>query len=166
MLARILDERRLTGTPLGAVATACAAVDDVTAWCLLLLAVVVVVVVIVKAEALVSAAWTIALALDFIVLMLDVIRPLVARALRLESEAEAPSKRLTAGVLIFVFVSALLTEAIGIHALFGARSWRAWRYRPQAAWAASCANGSWPSARCSCCRCFSRSPACAPRSGC
>jgi Kef-type K+ transport system membrane component KefB len=115
VLARILDERRLTSTPLGAVVIACAAVDDVTAWCMLA-----VVVAIVKADALAGAAWTIALALGFILLMLVVIRPLAARVLRVEGGEETPSKRLAAGVLIFVFASALLTEAIGIHALFGA----------------------------------------------
>src|SRR6185295_4364819 len=35
VLARILTERRLTRTPVGALAIACAAVDDVTAWCIL-----------------------------------------------------------------------------------------------------------------------------------
>jgi K+:H+ antiporter len=35
VLARILEERGLTKTPLGNTSIACAAVDDVTAWCLL-----------------------------------------------------------------------------------------------------------------------------------
>ena len=35
VLARILEERRLTHTPLGTTAITCAAVDDVTAWCIL-----------------------------------------------------------------------------------------------------------------------------------
>ena len=35
VLARILEERRLTHTPLGATAITCAAVDDVTAWSIL-----------------------------------------------------------------------------------------------------------------------------------
>ena len=35
VLARILTDRGMTRTPLGAVALTCAAVDDVTAWCLL-----------------------------------------------------------------------------------------------------------------------------------
>src|SRR5205085_3934476 len=35
VLARILKERRMTHTKLGAMAIACAAVDDVTAWCIL-----------------------------------------------------------------------------------------------------------------------------------
>src|ERR1700742_910611 len=38
VLARILEERRLQGTPLGTTAILCAAVDDVVAWLLLALA--------------------------------------------------------------------------------------------------------------------------------
>src|SRR5438270_12901839 len=35
VLARILTERNLVGSQVGVVAVACAAVDDLTAWCLL-----------------------------------------------------------------------------------------------------------------------------------
>jgi Kef-type K+ transport system membrane component KefB len=115
VLARIIEERRLGRTPLGAIAIACAAVDDITAWCMLA-----VVVAIAKADALAGAALTVALTLAFIVLMLFVIRPRVARLLRAEEFDESHSRRLVAGVLVFVFAAALATEAIGIHALFGA----------------------------------------------
>jgi Kef-type K+ transport system membrane component KefB len=115
VLARILEERRLTRTPLGVIAIACAAVDDITAWCMLA-----VVVAMVKADGLAGASLTIALALVFIFAMLFVVRPQAERLLRTENFDETHSKRLVAGVLIFVFASALLTEAIGIHALFGA----------------------------------------------
>ena len=37
VLARILTDRKLTRTELGAIALTCAATDDVTAWCLLAL---------------------------------------------------------------------------------------------------------------------------------
>jgi len=115
VLARIIEERHLARTPLGIIAIACAAVDDLTAWCMLA-----VVVAIVKADGLIGASLTIALALVFIFAMLFVVRPQAARLLRAEDFDETHSKGLVAGVLIFVFASALLTEAIGIHALFGA----------------------------------------------
>jgi Kef-type K+ transport system membrane component KefB len=115
VLARIIEERHLTRTPLGIIAIACAAVDDITAWCMLA-----VVVAMVKADGLAGASLTIALALVFIFAMLFVVRPQAARLLRAEDFDETHSKGLVAGVLIFVFASALLTEAIGIHALFGA----------------------------------------------
>jgi len=115
VLARIIEERHLTRTPLGIIAIACAAVDDITAWCMLA-----VVVAMVKADGLAGASLTIALALVFIFAMLFVVRPQAARLLRAGDFDETHSKGLVAGVLIFVFASALLTEAIGIHALFGA----------------------------------------------
>jgi len=42
VLARILRERNLVRTPIGALAIACAAIDDVTAWCILAIVVVIV----------------------------------------------------------------------------------------------------------------------------
>lgn len=115
VLARILDERGLMGTYLGSTTIACAAVDDVTAWCLLA-----VVVAIAGATGLMGAALTVALTLAFITLMLVVVRPQAARLAGSEYRHEAGSKGLVASILIGVFASALFTEAIGIHALFGA----------------------------------------------
>ena len=111
VLARILAERGLTQTPLGATAIACAAVDDVTAWCLLAL-----VVTLAKATALSGALFTFLLTVAFVGVVLLVFKPLAARLLRGEVENEA----LVAGALSFVFLCALATEVIGIHALFGA----------------------------------------------
>ncbi|HEY3175993.1 MAG TPA: cation:proton antiporter [Candidatus Polarisedimenticolia bacterium] len=115
VLVRVLEEKGLTGTPLGSTAIACAAVDDVTAWCLLAL-----VVAIVKAHALTGAALTVSLALAFTCLMLLVLAPRVGRAIRKAAATRPPDKELVAAVLAFVMASALLTEMIGIHALFGA----------------------------------------------
>ncbi len=115
VLARILEERGLSGTALGTTAIACAAVDDVTAWCLLA-----VVVAIAKSTALSGALVTIALSAVFVVFMLKVAKPLAARLVRPHIHGGGHTKALLAGTLSFVFLSALATEAIGIHALFGA----------------------------------------------
>ncbi len=115
VLARILDERRLMGTFLGSTTIACAAVDDVTAWCLLA-----VVVAIASASGIASAMLTVALTIAFIALMLLVIRPRAARFMNSEYRQETASKGLVASVLVFALTSALFTEIIGIHALFGA----------------------------------------------
>ncbi|HEV8239552.1 MAG TPA: cation:proton antiporter [Thermoanaerobaculia bacterium] len=111
VLARILEDRGLTRTPLGATAIACAAVDDVTAWCLLAL-----VVTLVEATALAGALVTFLLTAAFVLLMLLVVKPAASRLLRGNVEGEA----LVAGALSFLFLCALITEVIGIHALFGA----------------------------------------------
>jgi Kef-type K+ transport system membrane component KefB len=115
VLARILEERGLTKTPLGSTAIACAATDDVTAWTVLAF-----VVAIVKAGRMSGSFVTIALVLAFVGFMCFWIKPRIPRWLGAASLAsKSPSKGVTAGVLVFVFASALVTDVIGIHALFG-----------------------------------------------
>jgi Kef-type K+ transport system membrane component KefB len=115
VLARIVEERGLSRSHLGSTCIACAAVDDVTAWCLLA-----VVICVAGAGSLASAGLTVALALAFIAVMLLVVRPRVQRFTGWEARSETGSKGLVAGVLVFAFAAALFTEVIGIHALFGA----------------------------------------------
>lgn len=115
VLARIIEERRLSGTYLGTTAIACAAVDDVTAWCLLA-----VVVALAKAASLTGALWTIGLSVLFIGAMLFLVRPRLARLTQKRNGAWGGGSGLLAALFAFIFASALATEVIGIHALFGA----------------------------------------------
>lgn len=114
VLARILEDRGMSKSNLGATSIACAAVDDVTAWCLLA-----VVVALVRADGLGGALLTILLTLAFIAIMLFGVRP---RARRIAEDVPGRTRGpgLLAGILLFVLASALFTEVIGIHALFGA----------------------------------------------
>ncbi len=113
VLARMLDDRGLSATPLGTTALACAAVDDVTAWTLLA-----VVVVLATASSSSTFLWTLLLLAVFVLLMIRGARPLLARWLRC---GPGLLRRERLGVVLaFVFASALATEAIGVHALFGA----------------------------------------------
>jgi len=115
VLARIIEERNLSGTHLGMTAIACAAVDDVTAWCILAA-----VVAIAKAQGLEGTLVTIALSLLFVAVMLLLVKPRLARVADRLPNSEARQKGLIAAVLVIALVSALFTEIIGIHALFGA----------------------------------------------
>jgi Kef-type K+ transport system membrane component KefB len=115
VLARILDERGLTRTPLGATALTCAAIDDVTAWILLTF----VVAVVTAGGAVARLALTVAVTLLFAGLMIRVVRPLLARALDATSP-DALSRERIAIIVGVLFGSALVTEVIGVHALFGA----------------------------------------------
>jgi nucleotide-binding universal stress UspA family protein len=115
VLARILVERRLLQTKVGAVTITCAAVDDVTAWCILAF-----VVAIVRYAGIASAVRTSILAVGYILLMLIVVRPLMRRLADRSRNREGMTQNLVAGVLILVLLSAWATELIGIHALFGA----------------------------------------------
>ena len=115
VLARILDERGLTKTFLGSTALACAAVDDVTAWCLLAI-----VVAITKANGLGGALGTLLLTVLFIGVMALLFKPWIEHFLSDTLSNGFMSKRIVTMVLVIVFTSSLFTEIIGIHALFGA----------------------------------------------
>lgn len=116
VLARILEERGLTKTALGATALACAATDDVTAWTILAF-----VVAIAKAGSLAGSALTIALVLVFVGLMLLWVKPRMPGWLGyVGAYVSPPAKGVIAAVLVFLFSSALVSDLIGIHALFGA----------------------------------------------
>jgi Kef-type K+ transport system membrane component KefB len=113
VLARILTDRGATTTPLGVIALTCAAVDDVTAWCLLAL------VVGVTRAHVEDAVMVGVMTLGFIAVMFLAVRPLVARLAR-RADQRPPGKDLLAVILLGLLLSALATEAIGIHAIFGA----------------------------------------------
>jgi Kef-type K+ transport system membrane component KefB len=114
VLARILTDRGIHKTRMGAIALTCAAVDDVTAWCMLAF-----VVGVTRAQA-AGAVATIAMALGFVALMIVVVRPAMVRL----SLVYGNRGRLTQGVMASIFIALLIsasaTELIGIHAVFGA----------------------------------------------
>jgi Kef-type K+ transport system membrane component KefB len=100
---------------LGSTAIACAAVDDVTAWCILA-----VVIAIVKADGIAVSVLTIGLALLFIATMLFLVKPRIGRIIKESKKDEKQGRGLVAAILAFVLACAWFTETIGIHALFGA----------------------------------------------
>jgi Kef-type K+ transport system membrane component KefB len=112
VLARILTDRGMEKTPLGVVAISCAAIDDVTAWCLLAF-----VVGIAQAEV-GGAVQTILYAIGYIAIMLIIVRPFAIRFLG--HKADAPQHRMAVWVLVGLLFSAMTAEWIGIHAIFGA----------------------------------------------
>jgi Kef-type K+ transport system membrane component KefB len=115
VLARIIQERGLTKTGLGAMAITCAAADDVTAWCILAA-----VIAIVKAGTITNALFTIGLASAYVVVMLYMIRPLLRKLGSVYASKENLNKTAIAFMFIVLLVSAYVAEIIGIHALFGA----------------------------------------------
>ena len=115
VLARIIEERGMSRSYLGSTAIACAAVDDVTAWCILA-----VVIGIVQASGIAASIVTIALVLLFIGVMLFLLKPRIGRIVSQNVDVETRSTGLIAGILAFVLACAWFTEMIGIHALFGA----------------------------------------------
>lgn len=115
VLARILHDTRLNRTPLGALAITAAAVDDLTAWCILA-----VVVAVAGSGGADQVALTIALTVIFVGVMVGLARPLLRRAAIHLRDRGRLDAALVPSALIGLLLSAWATEMIGIHAIFGA----------------------------------------------
>jgi Kef-type K+ transport system membrane component KefB len=111
VLLRILSERGYTARPIGQLAIASAAIADATAWLLLGA-----IVAILEAGSLLAVGLGLALAAGLAWLAIGVART------RLADVAIAPETqgRWMVALLLSILVGALATEAIGLHALFGA----------------------------------------------
>lgn len=114
VLARILTDRGLSRTPLGSMALTCAAADDVTAWCLL--AVVVSVAEASPGKAVITLAATVA----YLAAFAFVVRPLTARLVKRWGMNRPATPGVLAVVCVALLLSSVATEAIGVHAIFGA----------------------------------------------
>lgn len=114
MLARIIYERGLTGTSLGTLALAAGSMDDAAAWCIL-------------AIVLASFSGKVSIALAaigggalYVLCVLLIGKPLLQR---LGAKAEREGKvsgRMLGFVLMLLMICAWYTDAVGIHAVFGA----------------------------------------------
>ena len=116
VLARILAERNLIRSSTGTLAIACAAVDDLSGWCILAC-----ISVLVRGSNAGKPLWlTLAGSLAFVAAMLLVIRPLLDRYKHvfLNEEDETQYKAITL-VLLFTLSSACISELLGIHLFFG-----------------------------------------------
>ena len=115
VLARIIQERGIHKTKLGAIVITCAAADDITAWCMLAA-----VIAIVKAGSFVSAIYIILMAFAFVLAMLFIVKPFLKRIGDLYGSKNTLSKPVVAIFFLTLIIASYLTEIIGIHALFGA----------------------------------------------
>jgi Kef-type K+ transport system membrane component KefB len=114
VLARIMIERDLLKTRVGAVTIVAAAVDDVTAWCLLAF-----VVAVVRTADVREALSTLGLVLGYVAVMLVVVQPLLRRFSAMVDHAGRLTQSMVAVVFLLVLGSAIATDKIGIHAVFG-----------------------------------------------
>jgi Kef-type K+ transport system membrane component KefB len=115
VLARIVQEKGLSKTKIGAIVITCAAADDITAWCILAA-----VIAIVKAGSISTSLFTILMAVTYVVLMWKVVQPFLKKVGDIHSNRESLSKPVVAIFFITLLLSSYMTELIGIHALFGA----------------------------------------------
>lgn len=116
VLARILTERDLLQSRLGTVAIACAAVDDVTGWCILAY-----IVLLIRSAQTATPIWlTVGGLIGFALIMIYGVQRLLRRFETIHREQGALSENLMALMLLLVLASALCTEWLGLHLLFGA----------------------------------------------
>jgi len=116
VLARILSERGLVRSRMGTLAIACAAVDDVTGWCILAY-----IVVLVRVTHAARPAWvTIGGSIAYVLIMLFVVRRILPAFEREFRKRDRLTDNLIAVIVVLVLASALATEWLGIHLLFGA----------------------------------------------
>ena len=114
MLARIIFEKRLTGTPLGTLALACGATDDALSWCIL--AVVLAMNQGSSSTAILAIGGGILYALFVLTIGRRALRPLGPMSER-KNGISAP---VLSTVLCILMLCAWFTDLIGIYAIFGA----------------------------------------------
>jgi Kef-type K+ transport system membrane component KefB len=115
VLARILSDRRIQGTGMGALALASAAIGDVIAWMILAF-----VVAIIKGGSSLEVLRIVALTTVFIIVMYTIGR---RQAVRLDNWYRRAGKlkpAVLAVVVVAALASAWITDEIGIHPIFGA----------------------------------------------
>lgn len=115
VLARILTERGMHRTATGALALACAAVDDILAWTMLA-----VVLAVVRSSGALDLVTMLAESLAFVGVMFWLVRPRLRRLVQRREAAGRLTPDIFAIVLVGVLVSSFITDEIGIHAIFGA----------------------------------------------
>jgi Kef-type K+ transport system membrane component KefB len=116
VLARILTERRLTRTGLGTLALACAAVDDVSAWCILAY-----IVAFVRSANEAKPLWlTITGVTVYALFMIFAGRRLLDGFRRSFERHQRLSHDAMAVLMLLLLLSAAITEWLGVHLLFGA----------------------------------------------
>ncbi|WBB81245.1 cation:proton antiporter [Micromonospora sp. WMMD882] len=112
VLARILTDRGIQHTRIGALAMARAAIGDVVAWVLLAA-----IVTLTSGQ----RSWQVLLAVPYVLLMLCVVRPLLGRIVMAPARG---GRELTLGLLVMLMVLLLLSggvsEWFGLHFIFGA----------------------------------------------
>ncbi len=114
VLARILIERDMLHSRLGALTLTCAAVDDIAGWCLLSL-----VAAAGHARGTSSAFTIIGWVFLYLLVMLLVVRPLARRFIGMYASRGSVTQNMLSTVFVLLLASALATQWIGIHAIFG-----------------------------------------------
>jgi Kef-type K+ transport system membrane component KefB len=116
VLARILTERDLLRTRMGTLSISCAAVDDITGWCILAY-----IVVLIRSDRATHPLWvTVGGAIAYMLVMYFAVRPLMRRFEAHFQRTGRLTENSMSLMVALVLASALATEWLGIHLVFGA----------------------------------------------
>lgn len=112
MLARIIEERGVSGTRLGTLALAAGSLGDAAAWCVLA--------VVLAGFQAGAAGWAIGGGATYVLFVLFFLRPLLRPLGRRVADAGGLSAPLLTLVLLLLLPAACYADWVGIHAVFGA----------------------------------------------
>ncbi len=115
VLARVLVDTGMQHSRIGSISIAAAAVNDVLSWCLLAG-----VIAYAQAAGIAQGLSTAGFTLVFIFIMYTVVKPFLRRLQNVYDRNTRPSSHVIALIFFLILASAIATELIGIHALFGA----------------------------------------------
>ena len=115
VLVRILMDRQLLTTTIGTLAVACAAFDDAVGWLILAG-----ITAIVRAGGLADAGLPLLGLSVYAMVMVGIVRPMLTKFVRRRGGTFGKAPSDVAVMLVTVLVSAYSTDALGVHALFGA----------------------------------------------
>jgi Kef-type K+ transport system membrane component KefB len=115
VLSRLLKDRGLMGLPLGHLVLTCAAIDDLISWILLAG-----VVSITRSGSALDGLTGLVLTALWAVILLAVLRPLLARLAFHDLPVQRQRPLLLSLILAGAILSAVVTELIGVHYIFGA----------------------------------------------
>ncbi|MCU1593662.1 MAG: cation/H(+) antiporter [Frankiales bacterium] len=115
VLARILTDRGMHRTQIGALTLACAAVDDILAWSMLA-----VVLAVVNSTGSLDLPIILAETLAFVAVLFLVVKPLLKRLVPWFERSGRLTPNILAVIVVGFLLSAYITDHIGIHAIFGA----------------------------------------------
>ncbi len=114
LLARILEERKLTGSTIGIISLSAAAINDAIAWCLL--SIVLAIAQTSSSDLLLTLSGTVL----FAILMLTLGKHLLTLLEAWRIKRQEVTQTITAAVMLVLLASAYFTDYIGIHCAFGA----------------------------------------------
>ncbi|KXN70899.1 hypothetical protein CONCODRAFT_70303 [Conidiobolus coronatus NRRL 28638] len=116
VLARILTELNLLHTEVGSITISAAAVDDATSWCFLAL-----VISLINAGSGLTALYVFLMGCALALVLFIAVRPVLITVLRRMGAFDGnPSQGAIFIAFMICFISAWITDVIGIHAIFGA----------------------------------------------